>query len=311
MGNTTIQANSLKAWILACRPKTLTGALIPVLLAGGLAWHDGCFAPDRWICCTLFACLMQIVSNLINDLFDFQKGTDREDRLGPERACAQGWITPGAMKIGIGMVLVLAAIAGISAVVLSWKLLPFQGLEFVVLGAVCMLFAFLYTTHLSYLGLGDLLVLVFFGFVPVLGTYYIQALTLTPAAWTLGLISGVAIDALLIINNYRDRDQDRISGKKTIIVRWGDSFGIHLYLGIGVLTFFLINTLLPFCITNASEYLFLLLNIPAILYLILHFITWRRMVQIGSGRALNSILGETSRNMFLMALLLSIVLVIL
>ncbi len=306
MENTNIKVNSIQAWLLAFRPKTLTGALIPVLLAGTLAWHNGCFVPGRWICCTLFACLMQIVSNLVNDLFDFLKGSDREDRLGPERACAQGWITPQAMKIGIGIVLALAAVAGLSAVALSWDQLPYQGWEFVILGTICMLFAFLYTTHLSYHGLGDVLVLVFFGLVPVVGTYYLQALEVTSSAIVLGLISGVSIDALLIINNYRDCEQDRISGKKTIIVRWGAKAGRYLYLCVGIITFFLIIGLLPFSLGGLFAYK--LLYIPALLYIIMHFFTWRRMVKIGSGRALNSILGETSRNMFLMALLTSIIL---
>jgi len=310
MNSTVVKTNSLMAWLLACRPKTLTGAMIPVLMAGALAWHDGVFVPGRWICCALFACLMQIVANLINDLFDFQKGTDREDRLGPERACAQGWITPKAMKIGIGLFLTLAGIAGLTAVALSWDQLTYKGWEFVGLGAICMLFAFLYTTHLSYWGLGDVLVLVFFGFVPVIGTYYLQALTVTSGAWALGLISGISIDALLIINNYRDLEQDRISGKKTIVARWGAGFGQAFYLSIGMATFFLIIDLVPYCLDCKSSLGGFYFYVPAIIYIIMHFLTWRRMVKIGSDRALNSILGETSRNMFLMALLLSIVLII-
>jgi len=307
----TVKVNSVRAWVLACRPKTLTGAMIPIMLAGALSWHDHGFVFSRWICCALFACIMQIAANLINDLYDFLKGTDREDRLGPERACAQGWITPQAMKIGIGGSIVLAGITGLTAVALSWSHLPHLGLEFVALGLICFLFAFLYTTHLSYLGLGDLLVLVFFGFVPVLGTYYIQTLDLTPASWILGLISGISIDALLIINNYRDREQDRISGKKTLIVRWGDSMGSYSYLTIGILTFCLITLSLPYSLSGNFNCANVLLFVPAVIYLSLHFATWRKMVKIGSGRALNSILGETSRNMFIMALLLSIAIILL
>lgn len=93
-----VKRNSLKAWLLAARPKTLTGAITPVLIGTALAAMDGRFHWLPALVCCLFAGLMQIAANFINDLFDFLKGTDREDRLGPERACAQGWISPQAMK---------------------------------------------------------------------------------------------------------------------------------------------------------------------------------------------------------------------
>lgn len=102
----------LKYWILAARPKTLTAALIPVLTATALAYSEG---HGRWqpaLLCCLFAAIMQIAANFINDLFDYRKGTDREDRLGPERACAQGWITPQAMTRGIVITLILACAVG-------------------------------------------------------------------------------------------------------------------------------------------------------------------------------------------------------
>ena len=103
-----IKQNSPYAWFLAARPKTLTGAIIPVLLGSALAFSDGQFKTAPALLCALFACGMQIAANFINDLFDFQKGTDRrEDRLGPQRACAEGWITPAAMKTGIGIALTL------------------------------------------------------------------------------------------------------------------------------------------------------------------------------------------------------------
>lgn len=289
--------NSPKAWLLAARPKTLTGAMIPVMLAGSLAFYNDTFKPSLWICCAAFACLMQIAANFINDIYDFLKGSDRKDRLGPERACAQGWITPKAMKIGIFVDVSIACAFGLLAVTLSWETLPYHGLEFIVLGAVCVIFAFLYTIGLSYLGLGDILVLVFFGFVPVCGTYYLQALTIDAGALILSVISGIAIDALLVINNYRDRDQDKISGKKTIIVRFGEPFGRFYYLAIGIIV-----TALMFSLFGTVRYFVL---IPTIIYLTLHIKTWREMVKIFKGRALNAILGKTSRNMFIMALLLS------
>lgn len=297
-----IKQNSLKAWLLAARPKTLTGAVIPVILALAWAVHQGVLHNTPVAhCCILFACGMQIVANQINDLFDYLKGTDREDRLGPERACAQGWITPKAMKWGIAVGIFISCQFGLFALAVTWQQMPYHGIELVVLGLLCVVFAFLYTTRLSYLGWGDVLVLIFFGFVPVCGTYYLQTFTLDAGIIILSLISGVAIDALLVINNYRDREQDRISGKRTIIVLRGEQFGQRLYLGIGIIValFILIMSLLP-----GGPNFFSCLAV-AVIYMLLHYTTWQKMVKINQGRALNEILGLTSRNMFLMALMLA------
>ncbi len=292
----------MKKWILAARPKTLTGAMIPVILGSALAFHDGAMKWLLVLCCALFAGFMQIAANMINDLYDFQKGTDREDRLGPERACAQGWITPKAMRRGIAMVLCLASMAGLAALLLCWKDLPYQGLELLLTGVACIFFAFLYTYGLSYLGLGDVLVLVFFGLVPVCGTYYIQAHQITTPAILLGFISGISIDALLVINNYRDREQDCISGKRTIIVLGGERFGRYLYLLIGPIVAVL-SILLGYLIGGNILYF----QIAAYVYLAMHIYAWEQMNRIRSGKALNKILGLTSMNMFLLAILLAAV----
>lgn len=292
----------LGPWILAARPKTLTGAMIPVILGSALAYHDGALKPWLVLCCALFASFMQIAANMINDLYDFQKGTDREDRLGPERACAQGWITPKAMRRGIALVLCLATMAGLAALWLCWKDLPYQGIELLLTGIACIIFAFLYTYGLSYMGMGDILVLLFFGLVPVCGTYYIQAHVITAPVILLGLISGISIDALLVINNYRDRDQDRISGKRTIIVLGGARFGRMLYFGIGMLCAMLCIVL---CYLIGGRQLYF--QIVALTYLCLHIYAFSEMRRIDSGRELNKVLGLTSMNMFIFALLLAAV----
>ena len=125
--------NSGKAWLLAARPKTLTGAITPVLVGCALAYSDGQLQWTPAVLCLLFACLMQVAANFINDLFDFLKGSDREDRLGPERACAQGWITPQAMKGGIAIVLTAAGLTGCSLLYHGWHHLPYQGWELVLI----------------------------------------------------------------------------------------------------------------------------------------------------------------------------------
>lgn len=205
--NNNITTNSLAAWILAARPKTLTGAMVPVMIGTAWAWRLGGGEDFRVlpaVLCFLFAFLMQIDSNFINDYFDCIKGNDnRTTRLGPKRACSEGWITLPAMRLGLVITSVMACLVGL-------PLIFFGGWEMIVVGGVCVLFAFLYTTYFSYLGLGDVLVLVFFGIIPVVFTTYAilpnhsQALCLQVIMS--GVICGCVIDTLLVVNNYRDRD---------------------------------------------------------------------------------------------------------
>ncbi|EJX10277.1 1,4-dihydroxy-2-naphthoate octaprenyltransferase [gut metagenome] len=298
-----IKQNSLRAWVLAARPKTLTAALIPVLLGSALAFSEGKFQEIPALLCALFACGMQIAANFINDLYDYRKGSDREDRLGPERACAQGWISPQAMKTGIGVMLTLASLAGLGILFQLWDELPHRGWELVLLGILCILFAFLYTTRLSYSGWGDVLVLVFFGLVPVGGTYYVQTYSLTTDVWILSFICGLVIDSLLLLNNYRDREQDAISGKRTLVVRFGEKFGRMSYLGTGMLACALCLLL----VANGRITPLELIWAPGT-YLCMHTLTWWKMSKIRSGKKLNRILGETSRNMLFFGLLLSVAL---
>ena len=147
----------LKAWVLAARPKTLAGAAVPVMVGCALARMDGGFRFLPAVLCFLFAFLMQIDANFINDLYDFIRGSDRKDRLGPERACAQGWITVNGMKRGIAVTTVVACMTGSG-------LLFYGGPILILIGAACVVFAFLYTAGpypLAYYGWGDLLVVVF------------------------------------------------------------------------------------------------------------------------------------------------------
>lgn len=289
-----IKVNSVRAWFLAARPKTLASAFTPVLIGSALAFMDGQFSWLPALICLLFAFEMQIAANFINDLYDFLKGSDREDRLGPERATSQGWISPLAMKRGIFIIVAIACITGS-------MLLFYTGWQLIIVGLLCVLFAFLYTTGpypLSYNGWGDALVLVFFGFVPVGGTYYVQSQTWTTDATVASVVCGLIVDTLLVVNNYRDREADKKSGKRTIIVRFGEPFGRYLYLWLGIIAawgclWFLVD---------GHLYAALLPQ----LYLIAHIRTWQRMVKIHSGKKLNSILGETSRNMLLFGLLLSL-----
>ena len=298
-----ITTNSFHAWVLAARPKTLTGAIIPVLIGSALAFADGKSDLIPALLCALFACGMQIAANFINDLYDYLKGSDRTDRLGPERACAQGWITPIAMKRGIMGMLVFSCLIGCTLLRQCWGQLPHGGWELILLGLLCVIFAFLYTTVLSYRGWGDLLVLVFFGFIPVGGTYYVQAHAITADVWIASLICGLVIDTLLVVNNYRDREQDAVSGKCTLVVRYGRKFGENMYLGLGIAA-----TLLCLWFVNTGRLTLIEFIWAPCVYLCMHALTWRKMVKIRSGKGLNRILGETSRNMLFLGILLAVAL---
>lgn len=285
----------LKYWLFAARPKTLSAALIPVVCATALAAAEDHFSWRPALLCALFAALMQIAANFINDLYDFLRGTDREDRLGPERACAQGWISPREMKWGIAITLVAACTVGLC-------LLPYGGTFLIGIGVACVIFAFLYTTLLSYMGCGDILVWVFFGFVPVCGTYYVQALQLTPSVWWLAAACGLVTDTLLVLNNYRDRHQDAESGKRTLVVALGEKFGSMLYLVQGILGYV--------CVAMLALYGHTWCALLPLFYILPHLLTWHKMVSIHEGRALNKILGFTSQNMLIFALLTAISLVV-
>ncbi len=295
MDEKNVKQNSLRAWLLAARPKTLTGAAVPVLIGLALAYVDmrdyygvQNFSWTAAALCLLFAEVMQIDANFINDFFDFARGNDdAERRLGPLRACTQGWVSIGAMKQAIAQTTVLACVVGL-------PLIFYGGLEMVLVGLFCVVFCFLYTTHLSYMGMGDVLVLLFFGIVPVSITYYIQLHTVTWQVFLASVACGLVVDGLLVVNNYRDRDNDREDGKLTLVVRLGAQLSRRLYLLLGVvavlvgLVFWLNGHMLAFVLP--------------FIYLVLHFYTYLKMVRINRGRELNACLGETARNILIYGL---------
>lgn len=301
-----IRTNSFKAWILAARPKTLTGASVPVMIGTALAiktaeWNDFRVLPA--VLCFLFAFLMQIDSNLINDYFDCIRGNDDvSTRLGPERACAEGWITLPVMRIGIVVVSGFACLIGL-------PLIYYGGWAMVIVGAVCVLFAFLYTTFFSYKGLGDLLVVVFFGIVPVYFTWYVSIpatmQTFNFEILFTGIACGLVIDTLLLVNNYRDRDNDRRDGKITLVVRLGTRWTERLYSDLPTLAECLILASLILDHDNAllNTIIFIALSF---LYFIPHAMTTKKLIAIKKGKALNMVLGMTARDMFIFGIVSAI-----
>ena len=295
-----VKTNSVKAWLLATRPKTLSAAAVPVMIGTAFAWRNTS-EQFNWIpaiLCLLFAWIMQIDSNLVNDYFDFKKGNDDETSLGPKRACSEGWITSDAMVWGILITTLLGCMTGI-------PLILYGGLEMVMVGIACVVFCFLYTTLFSYHGLGDILVLLFFGIIPVCCTYYVcmplhQQIP-TGEVIASSIACGLAIDALLIVNNYRDIDNDRSNGKITLAVRLGESKTRRLYESIGYIAAGIMIILVFFDLYQIDKL------IPTyalyLIYIILHRQSYKEMKRINKGAKLNQVLGLTARNILVFGLL--------
>ena len=298
MDDTHVKVNSAKAWFLAARPKTLTGAAVPVVIgvAAAVGTYGSAVRVLPAVLCLLFALVMQVDANFVNDYFDFMKGTDDECRLGPKRACAQGWITAPAMRMGMLVATLVACAAGLPLVL-------YGGWEMVLVGLACVVFCFLYTISLSYVGLGDVLVLVFFGVVPVCLSFWLTAppsplLSIPFGVVMLSVACGLVIDTLLVVNNYRDIDNDRRAGKRTLIVRVGARGGRVLYLLLGMAAVAVSCCVLTLAYGWTAA-------LPPVLYLPLHVGAYAKMVKIGKGRELNRVLGMTAGNMFAYGLLVA------
>lgn len=304
-----IKTNSLSAWILAARPKTLTGAIVPVMIGTAWAWKMGGAENFRFfpaLLCFLFAFLMQIDSNFINDYFDCVKEvTTKRCALVlnvPARKdgshcqlCAKDWSLPLCSLVSLDFLSYFMADG-------KWYLLVQPAY-----------FSPSYTPPFSYLGLGDVLVLVFFGIIPVtFTTYVILPSTLQgvyPEVIMTSIACGLVIDTLLIVNNYRDRDNDKKSGKMTLIVRIGARKAEKLYnfLGLLAIIFTIQGRISPDNNGWKAYVIPLIIYIP---YIFLHTKTQRYMVQIKQGRELNKVLALTARNILIYGILTTIVVLI-
>ena len=216
----------LRAWFLACRPKTLPVSLSPVVVGSAIAWHDT--HALLWLpllAAALGAALIQVGTNLFNDVGDFRRGADTPDRLGPKRATAEGWLGAGAVEAAAWLAFVLAFVCGI-------YLVAHGGWPIVIIGLASLAAGWAYTggpAPIAYRPLGEIFVFIFFGLVAVGGSYYLQTLTLTPLALFAATLVGLHAAAVITVNNYRDRDGDARNGKNTLAVRLGRPATRRLY----------------------------------------------------------------------------------
>ena len=216
----------MNRWVIASRPKTMTAAIAPVLLGSALAYYESAFDIITFLFILVSACLIQLGTNFTNDLFDYIKGTDNNDRLGPKRAMQAGLISKSEMKKAIFIVFSLSICFGFYLALLG-------GWVIVGIGLVSILFAILYTGGpypLAYNGLGDVFVFIFFGLIAVSGTYYLYTDYFSINSFIIGSSAGCLATAILVVNNLRDVDNDKECGKNTLAVYFGKKFTQFEYL---------------------------------------------------------------------------------
>lgn len=286
----------IKIWLLAARPKTLWAAVGPVIIGTAMAYGYGMVDWLSLVCALAGAVFIQIGTNLANDYFDFVKGSDTHDRIGPTRATQAGLVSPQAMRRAYLIAFGLALLPGAYII---WR----GGWPFLVIGIVSIICGILYTGGpfpIGYVGLGDLFVLIFFGPVAVGGTYYLHTLSIDSTAIIAGLAPGLISVAILSVNNMRDIDEDRRVGKRTLAVRFGRRFARLEYLFCMLVAAFVIPlyfyatadnrlfTLVPLVIITAA--------VPAI----------KTVFVSTDGEVLNGVLAKTGKLLLLFSIVFSL-----
>ncbi|WP_404423262.1 1,4-dihydroxy-2-naphthoate polyprenyltransferase [Nibricoccus sp. IMCC34717] len=207
-------------WIQAARPRTLPAAVAPVVVGAALAAREEAFYPVATGLCLGFALLVQIGTNFANDYFDFRKGADTAERVGPKRAVASGWVSPETMRWAMALTFLAAFAVGLN-------LLQYGGWPLLVIGVASIVAGVAYTGGpypLGYNGWGDAFVFLFFGLVAVGTTFYVQAGRVSAEALLCGTAVGALAANILVVNNYRDVETDAKAGKRTLVVRLGRGF---------------------------------------------------------------------------------------
>jgi 1,4-dihydroxy-2-naphthoate octaprenyltransferase len=225
-----------QAWLLASRPKTLPAAVSPVIIGAAVAFAEHSFRFGPALAAFLGALLLQIGANLANDVFDFEKGADQHNRLGPLRVTQAGLLSPKEVKTGMWISFGLAAVCGIYMTLVSGWLI-------VLIGFLAILAAIAYTGGpfpYGYKGLGEIFVFIFFGFAAVCGTYYAQTRTISQLALLSSIPVGLLIVAILVVNNVRDYESDKAANKRTLAVRFGLEWARQEFISVVVLAFVIV-----------------------------------------------------------------------
>ena len=283
----------MNRWVIASRPKTMTAAIAPVLLGSALAYYEGAFDIITFFVILIAACLIQIGTNLTNDLFDYIKGADNNNRLGPKRAMQAGLILEPEMKRAIFIVFSLSICFGFYLALLGGWLI-------VGIGLLSILFAILYTGGpypLAYNGLGDIFVFIFFGLIAVSGTYYLYTDYFSINSFILGSSAGCLATAILVVNNLRDIDNDKEYGKNTLAVYFGKKFTQFEYLLLMIIVY-IIPIYISIDLGNKASIYIVYFTLPICIRLIID-------VFYKKNSMLNETLEATAKLLLLYSLLLS------
>ena len=247
------------SWLLASRPKTLLASVVPVMVGTALAINVDKFNPLVTLVALVCSLLIQIGTNFTNDLYDFYKGADTVSRKGPVRVLAAGLISVKEMKTGI-------IIAFLSAFILGLYLVYIGGIIILAIGVLSILAGIAYTAGpypLAYKGLGDIFVFMFFGLIGTMGTFYLQANELSLPAFLSSIPVGSLITNILVVNNFRDIETDRIAGKNTLAVKLGKTFTQYQFIFLIFVSF--IVPLLLFLFFDFKFWIFLpYLTLPVV-----------------------------------------------
>lgn len=288
----------LASWVLAARPKTLSAASVPVLVGSACAYALGGFALGPALAALVGALLLQIGANFANDVYDYEKGADTAERLGPTRAVQAGLISPAAMKRGMYVVFALSLLIGAYLTAVAGPII-------LAIGIMSIISAIAYTGGpypLGYNGLGDVFVFVFFGVVAVCGTVWVQTGQVPALALWCSMPVGALATAILVVNNLRDHEQDARVGKRTLAVRWGARAVLFEY-GLLLALSYAVPLYLATSAHHGRFVLLPLLTLPLGRQLM-------RAVASERGRALNARLAGTAKLLLLFGLLLTLGLVL-
>ncbi len=293
--NTTERPSRSAAWLMAVRPATLPAAIAPVLVGLAVALSLDVFEPLPALACLVVALLLQIASNVGNDLSDFRSGADTDERLGPPRAAALGYLDEREM---LGGLVVIVGLAGVVGLYLSWL----GGPVILALGVAAVVSAFAYTGGpwpYGYHGLGEVFVFIFFGLVAVAGTTYLQTQAWEPLAFAAAIPVGALITAVLVVNNLRDIDTDKVAGKRTLAVMIGERGAMSEYdLLLG--TAYAVPMAMVIAGDVAVTALLPLASAP------MAWALWRVVHAGGDRRRLNPVLKQTARLALVFAVLFAV-----
>ncbi len=285
-------------WLAATRPRTLPAAVAPVLVGAAWAWHAGRFDGLAAGLCLGFAVLIQIGTNFANDYYDFIKGADTPNRVGPRRAVAAGLVAPAVMRRAAFGVFAAAFVLGLA-------LIGWGGPWLVLIGVASILCGIAYTGGpypLGYHGLGDLFVFIFFGLVAVGATVFVQTGSVTTDVMLLAVGVGLLASNILVVNNYRDVETDAVAGKRTLAVRFGRGFARGQF-AVSLLLAFVLPAFVGWRLGSGW------LLLPGLL-LPLAWRHQRRLRESKTPSELIELLGDTGKLLALYALLLSVGLVL-